>query len=346
MRLALTALIVLTATAAAAHGPRPVGDGKISKSPRQGFVFSCQQRFNPNAPGARKTGDWLRGGIFHPDEKVAVSGSVTWPNHRLDILVDGDTRTIRANNLPNHATGEFPVSRSDPAYEYDRNPNPIREQNILFRLPKDPVLAASPSCVPMGLVGFMLTGGAMYNALDARGEDAASHEILDRCGGHPQQTGQYHYHALSDCYPDGTDAKGHGELVGYALDGFGIFGASEAGNLVMTSDLDACHGHTGDVPWDGSTRRMYHYHLSPDYPYSVGCFMGKPVAAATGRQSGGQRPAGGRPDPVASVAAELGISADRLRRAVGAPPPNIDRAARELGIDRNRLRQLFRKHRP
>jgi hypothetical protein len=57
MRLALTALVVLTTTAAAAHGQRPVGDGKISGSPQQGFVFSCQQRFNPNAPGAQKTGD-------------------------------------------------------------------------------------------------------------------------------------------------------------------------------------------------------------------------------------------------------------------------------------------------
>ncbi|MGL5908804.1 MAG: hypothetical protein ACRCZP_02310, partial [Phycicoccus sp.] len=44
-----------------------------------------------------------------------------------------------------------------------------------------------------------------------------------------------------------------------------------------SADLDACHGHVGPVLWDGEVREMYHYHLTRDYPYTVGCFVGDPV---------------------------------------------------------------------
>lgn len=327
-----------------AHDPRPVGDGRVSSSPQIGHVYACQQRFNPNAPGAHTGGDWIQNGMFYPAEKVTVGGSVTWPNSQVSIRRNGAMREIIANNLPKHPTGVFPVRRNDPAYSYDRNPNPIRTQDIHLRLPAEPSPATRPSCVPMGLIGFTVTGGALYNALDARGDDAAAHEILDACGGHPQEQGQYHYHANSDCYPQTADVKGHGHLIGYALDGFGLFGPIEDGQKITTADLDSCHGHTGSVNWDGLEQQIYHYHVTDDYPYSVGCFTGSPVAAASSGSASGSTPMNGG-DPIANVARELGIDADQLRRAVGPAPPNIERAARQLGVDARRLHEAFERHR-
>ncbi|EDP64653.1 hypothetical protein BAL199_04314 [alpha proteobacterium BAL199] len=323
----------------------PLGDGRISTSPQRGNVFVCQTRFEGG--GAHREGTWIRGDRWNPDLKPTVDGRVTWPNARLAITVEGSERVVRANNLPSHPTGRYPVSSSDDAYQYDRNPNRIRERDVLLRLPADPAPARTASCVPMSMIGFALTGAAIFNALDGLGRDAAAHEILDGCAGHPERQGRYHYHGPSPCTADDD------EPVGYALDGFGIFGVhGEDGRELSNADLDACHGHVGVVRWNGDRRAIYHYHLTREYPYSLGCFTGTPVSVGGGdRQPGGgsRPPAGagrGGDDPLAGAAAELGVDVDTLRRAVGPPPPDIDRAARILGIDRNRLRDVMQRHRP
>jgi hypothetical protein len=142
-----------------------------------------------------------------------------------------------------------------------------------------PQIAAKASCVPMGLIGVSLSGAAIFNALDARGEDAPAHEIQDKCGGHPERQGMYHYHNGSDCMVELEKTKtGHSGLVGYALDGFGIYGSTgDGGEHMSNDDLDACHGHVGEVMWDGKLVEMYHYHLTDEYPYTLGCFKGTPV---------------------------------------------------------------------
>ena len=205
-----------------------------------------------------------------------MQGSVVWPNAHITIVRQGAQRVVTANNLPLHPTGTFPIQRTDPAYKYDGNPNSIREQNIVLTLPADPAQAAEPSCVPQGMIGFTTSGAALYNALDAAGRDAAAHEVQDACSGHPQMTGQYHYHSLSNCIVDTAGAAGrHSDLVGYALDGYGIYGMhGENGVLLSDADLDACHGHTHAIEWDGQTAVMYHYHMTREYPYSIGCFHG------------------------------------------------------------------------
>lgn len=286
-------------SAAYAHDPsggRLLARGHLSSAPRVGYVWSCQRRFNPNAPGAHIEGPWIVGDRYYPSRKPRVQGSVHWPNSRISITRRGNVRIVSANNLPNHPTGIFPIRPSDPAFRYDRNPNPIREQNILLRLPANPKPAAQPSCVNMGMIGFMLSGAALYNALDARGRNAAAHEIVDKCGGHPQQRGQYHYHNYNDCLKRPGTSTGHSPLIGYALDGFGIYGPLGDGGKRMTNkDLDGCHGHVGTVMWDGKPTRIYHYHLTDEYPFSVGCFTGTPVVLPRrGPPGRGMGPPGGR----------------------------------------------------
>jgi len=269
---------VLLGTAAQAHEVRNIGDGRISSEPEVGSLFSCQQQFSETAPGAGDPGDWVDGKKLTPDLKPIVDGKVTWDDHRITIRTSGDERIISSNNLPKHKTGTFPIDPDDDAYQYDRNPNEIEPQKIKLVLPKTPEIAKEPSCVPMGMIGFSIKGGAIYNALDARGRDAAAYEMLDKWGGHPQADGQYHYHDMAKGHPDGRDETGHGKLVGYALDGFGIYAEHESKNKIMKNKkLDECHGHVGEVLWDGKVKEMYHYHLTWQYPYSIGCFRGTPV---------------------------------------------------------------------
>jgi hypothetical protein len=221
----------------------------------------------------------------------------------------------------------------------------------------------------MGIIGFALTNVAIYNALDARGRDAPGYEIQDRCSGHPQRTGQYHYHDYSPCVTDrGGQPGGHSSLVGYALDGFGIFGPRDVnGKIVTNADLDACHGHTHEIVWDGKRTKMYHYHYTYQYPYSDGCYRGKVDSALLSRggpdgppqaglpgggPNGGPRggpgggPRGGQGGGLAAAAAELGVSVDALRRAVGPPPPDFAAAARKLGISERRIRDAMVRNGP
>jgi len=328
----------LGGASASAHDIRQLGDGKYSDSPKAGYLFSCQTQFSANAPGAPGGGSWISGDTYDLDEKPTVEGSVMWPNAEITVTREGDLRIVRANNLPTHPTGVFPIARNDDAFQYDRNPNAIRVQNILLRLPADPETADRASCVPMGMIGFTLTGGALFNAIDARGRDAAAYEILDKCGGHPQQNGQYHYHDAAACLPHGRDASGGSELIGYALDGFGIYGPYDAsGQKLANADLDGCHGKVGPVMWDGKLVNMYHYVMTDEYPYSIGCFRGTPVSVSAQRapsggpqpqqsagveRGPGQQPAGGggpRGDVLVAIAGDLGVDLETLRPGRGRP---------------------------
>ena len=347
-RLAIAAVAVATPVAYAHDvgiGPQPLGDGKVSSEPKVGYLWSCRTNFGGGV-GAHRLGPWARDGVWHPKEKITVRGAVNWPNASISLAVEGAQRVVRANGLPKHATGVFPIGRDDPAYQFDRNPNAIAAQTALLRLPAVPVAAAKPSCVPMGMIGFALTGVAIFNAVDAAGRDAPAYEIQDACSGHPERGGTYHYHDYSACMTDEAGKAGrHSDLVGYALDGYGIFGPKgEGGKRLHNADLDACHGHTHEVAWDGEKRTIYHYHFTDEYPYSIGCFAGTPVNQPQGGPGG--PPPGGGPDQVLAVAArELGVDVARLRAAIGPPPPDFARAARELGLPEARIRNAMQRAR-
>ena len=277
-RIAMLLALVATAggVASAATGHRtgtdpkklPLGDGKYTTYPngaRKGEVYSCGP--HNGGGGAQVNGPWIHGKTWDSTAKVSVRGSVRW-NSVLRISVAGSKLEIAGNGLPSHATGVFPVASSDPAYQYDRNPNSIQARSFSYSLPASPKVASKPSCIA-GPIAVMLTGAVLYDGLDAEGRDAPAHEVQDRCDGHPDPTGSYH-HSLSPCAKVGKSAT----LVGYALDGFGIYAG---GRAVSSADLDVCHGTTGVVPWRGRKVRMYHYVMTADYPYSLSCFRGTPV---------------------------------------------------------------------
>ncbi len=282
------ALFLIASAACQAHeiATMPLGDGRVSAEPKQGYVYSCQSRFNPNAPAASVNGPWIEGDRWTRANKPQVEGKVSWPNSQISIAVEGNHRVVRSNNLPNHATGEFPIRPGTEAYQYDRNPNHIGAQDILLSLPARPKIASSPTCVPMGMIGFAVSGVAIYNALDARGRDAPAHEIQDLCNGHPERSSQYHYHDWSPC----LEGKDRDAPVGWILDGFPILGpVDSSGKRYTDADLDACHGMTGPVNIGGTTVTMYHYRFTDEYPYTIGCFKGTPLQLS-GASRGPRRP--------------------------------------------------------
>jgi hypothetical protein len=261
----------------------PIGDGKYVRTATRGSVYSCQTSFEGG--GAFTTGAWVNGSTWDMTKKPTVDGSVSWPNAAFTITTSGSNRVFTSNGLPKlHTTGRFPIASSDDAYQYDRNPNSIKTQSLSITLPMNPSEAASPSCVG-GEVGIAVSGIPIFNGFDAGGRDAVAHEIQDACGGHPQVSGLYHYHGPSTCV-----ATGDSELFGYAFDGFGIFSNIEKGVSLSNDDLDECHGHRHEIAWDGAKKTMYHYHLTKEFPYTVGCFRG--TKYVNGPLGGGGEPGG------------------------------------------------------
>jgi len=254
----------------------PIGDGKYLTTAQAGYVDSCQTTFNGG--GATSTGAWYdaASGTFDLTIKPVVQGRVAWPSHAYSATIVGAIRQLVTNDLPNHTTGTFPIAASDPAHQYDGNPNSIHSQALQYNVPANPAIAASATCLSLGPIGVMSSGVVLYNALDAGGRDAVAHEILDSCSGHPDRSGSYHYHSFTSCIAD--NASGHSALMGYARDGFGIYGVHDSdGSLMTDAKLDACHGHSHAILWDGVTQTLYHYHLTYEYPYTLGCYKGTPV---------------------------------------------------------------------
>ena len=255
----------------------PVGDTRTTTTaPAVGYLYECAVQ--SGGGGASTQGPWFNSGgtTWNASTKISVKGSVSWVSSFVASVTNG-ILGITSNDLPNHTTGTFPISSSDPAYAYDRNPNHIAAQTVNWGLPGNPTVNSTPTCVS-GVIGILLTGAKLFNAVDGENRDANAWEIQDSCQGHPDSSGTYHYHSVSTCVPQKDTAGQHSPLVGYAADGFGIYGnLGEDGVALTNADLDECHGHTHQITVNGVTVSQYHYHATKEFPYTVGCFRGTPA---------------------------------------------------------------------
>ncbi len=272
----------------------PIGDSRVSTSGANiGSLYACSAG-NAGAGGASTDGPWLRtpAGTWDSTTKLAVQGIVSWPAAKYTETVTDGKRILTTNDLPvDGQTGTFPIAADDPSYAYDRNPGTITATDTTVTLDEKGTEAASPSCTSEGAVGMLKNGVFLFNALDGRGEDAVAHESQDLCNGHPAMT-TYHYHDVPSCIRDAT--SGSSTVVGWAYDGFPIVVERDAsGALPSDADLDQCHGRTSPILLDGSVVTEYHYSVTLEFPYTIGCWTGTPATGTTSGPAAG--PTGGPP---------------------------------------------------
>jgi len=129
------------------------------------------------------------------------------------------------------------------------------------------------------VIGALLNGVQVKGPAEANGYNVDTSLIPLPCGGHvtpPVGPGPiYHLPQPPDCLDSFAQPGTHGPLLGYAADGFGIYGY---GDFVGMPVLDECNGQFGPVP--GSHGEVvYHYHATavtnvagkPHVPYFMGC---------------------------------------------------------------------------
>lgn len=197
----------------------------------------------------------------------------------LSYQTSSNRVVFTTDDLPDHSSPYW--NESNPLHEnytgsnpdFNLNPNRILSQNITLSVPLFPSEATNHSPTPLGAMGVSRNGVVFYNQY-AGPDQPLTREInsFDQWLGHPQPQGAYHYH-IEPKYL--TDRFGQDAFLGILADGFPVYGPSENGQILSSSDLDLYHGHispTNDFP-----AGIYHYHVTSDDPYINGSgFYGTP----------------------------------------------------------------------
>lgn len=249
----------------------------------------------------------------HPEPHSQPDSSVS----TVTITTDGNSRLISADGLPNHATGRFPGPG---------NPNRISPQQHRFRIPLHPRRASQITPLRMQPFGIALNGipfdpfaAEWWNGDPASGwqyepMSGAVNLGLDDSHAHVQPTGAYHYHGIPTGLVQKLASTSAPLLLGYAADGFPIYGPDGYRNprdpssgltrlrssyrvrsgtrpggpggphdgafvedyeyVEGLGDLDECNGREGTTP--EFPQGTYYYVLTDTFPYVPRAFRGEP----------------------------------------------------------------------
>ena len=116
------------------------------------------------------------------------------------------------------------------------NPNIPSDKNFVFKITRTPDENTGTLInIPLGHIGVWSNGVSIFNAKDGMSynsagiwnRDALFYEGIsfDDCLGHPGPSGEYHHHVNPKCLYDDTDSTHFSPIIGYAFDGFPIYGA-------------------------------------------------------------------------------------------------------------------------
>ena len=188
-------------------------------------------------------------------------------------------------------------------------------QDHVIEIPSEPVIAkvtTSNECT-LGTTAIALNGVSIYNgAVNQQCElvdvddSTAEWTSFDMCSGHAAAGGDYHYHFPPSCLIEQAEAAnptsdGHSPQIGWAFDGFPIYGPLGPGGVKMAqSQLDSCGGKQQELPdldrfkyryyFTGDTSNLYALpgHPKPaaaDYPFMQACNVGCTWAELSAQQS-------------------------------------------------------------
>ena len=220
------------------------------------------------ADGEEAGGIWLEGGEVYDVDGAFVENLATFYNDTNWLMYD--------------ANGDISVTDTEEDCENAANPNVgaeyenfcveclpsyITDLSQTWVIPVRPVIQTSPTLFttagggpPGAGTSAPSTRGVALNGIEFSAPAPVDNILgaytlapFDDAGGHINVHQGYHYHAATGFGTQIVQDDGHAALIGYALDGFGIYALEDA-NGDSPSDLDELRGHTDDT-------RGYHYHV-------------------------------------------------------------------------------------
>ena len=220
------------------------------------------------ADDASAGGIWLEDGEVYDVDGAFVENMATFYNDDNWLMYDanGDifvTETQEdCENAANPNVGE----------EYENFcveclPSYISDLSQTWTIPITPVIQSSSTLFSTGPGGppgqgtsAPSTRGVALNGIEFSAPAPVDNILgaytlapFDDAGGHINVHQGYHYHAATGFSTKIAQEDGHAALIGYALDGHGIYELLDTNNAEAT-DLDELRGHSDDT-------RGYHYHV-------------------------------------------------------------------------------------
>lgn len=216
--------------------------------------------------------------------------NTAYPAPQLSVSCSSTQVVVQTNNIPNFEFVQI-------------TPNRLQAQNYTLRFPLKPVMATTPSSIPLGgQIAVTVNGLVIFGPTEAPNDgyrDPYLDGILDYCNGHTAPGGVYHFHARPDCiFTDlgQPTAANVGRVLAYAFDGYPILAPYICADANCTTvkelksswrvkdasasnawekheyvaglgDLDQCNGL---VQPNGS----YVYYATDTFPYFMGCYRG------------------------------------------------------------------------
>lgn len=155
---------------------------------------------------------------------TSLTGYNDQPANVQNIQYTSDSVWISCSDIPSYSIGPW-----------NPDPNTATDQHFVYSFPRNPQKnSGSPIVTPLGHIALWINGVSAYNAKDANSYnnmniwhsnavvvEAAS---FDNCLGHPQSNGEYHYHQDPVCLYNTSDTTHHSPILGYAFDGYPIYG--------------------------------------------------------------------------------------------------------------------------
>ncbi len=164
------------------------------------------------------------------------------------------------------------------------NPNIPANQNFVFKITRTPVKNTGAFIATgLGHIGVFTNGVSIFNPKDAmsynnqnvwfRNAVVVEGPSFDDCLGHPAPNGEYHHHLNPTCLYADSFATAHSPIIGYAFDGFPVYGAYAYANTNgtggikrMQSSYDKRNITKRTTLPDGSTATSAGPDVSAQYP--------------------------------------------------------------------------------
>lgn len=175
---------------------------------------------------------------------------------------------VSASCIPNYSIGPWagnPNTPSNQAFVYKITRNP--QQNTL-----------TATTVGMGHIGVWTNGVSIFNVSDGMSYNNAGvwnrnayyweGSSFDACLGHPAPGGEYHNHVSPKCLYDQNNNTTHSPIIGYAFDGFPVYGAYA---FTFTNGTGPIKRMESSYSTTTTTTRVNGPTVSGTYP--IGCYM-------------------------------------------------------------------------
>ena len=224
----------------------------------------CPENISDDASAG---GIWLDDGEVHDVDGAFVENLATFYSDDEWLMYDADGNIYVTETLEDCMNAANPnVGEEYKNFCVECLPSHIGDLTQTWLIPVTPVMQNTPvpfATGPGGPPGNTVpsTRGLALNGVEFSAPAPVDNILgaytlapFDDAGGHINVGGQgYHYHAATGLSYSVEQSDGHAPLIGYAMDGHGIYARfDEDGN--EPTDLDECRGHYDDI-------RGYHYHV-------------------------------------------------------------------------------------